>query len=188
MNASTGRIAAAPPGQRSKRAKVLVIDADRSSRCTCKAILERHGYRVDEVADAGGALRNSDEPLATIGLVAASALAPEFDSSLHGIGWGQTPRPALLLVCDSELVPEHDVACGEVLTRSVRPAELAYRVRSLLRLHDLQQELHESTTARKEQTRIPNALPGRSVWHRLQSCLENRRVANWIGGRPVGGE
>ncbi|HEY7955979.1 MAG: diguanylate cyclase [Polyangia bacterium] len=145
---------------------ILVVDDDAEVRTFLRAILEGDGHAVLEA-------RSGEEALAELGrerpqLVLLDVMLPSMDGFQVAEAIKQRPGsfvPVILLTAlDDHASRARGIAAGadEVLGKPIQPFELRLRVRAMLRIQRLAQELHAANRRLKllartdELTRIPN--------------------------------
>ena len=127
-------------------ATVLVVDDDADVRTFLRAVLESDGHTVLEAASGQEALQHLSH--APVQLVLLDVLMPTMDgfAVAHAIKARPVPFvPVILLTgLDDPASKAKGIAAGadEVLAKPLHPFELRLRVRAMLRIQHLAQELH----------------------------------------------
>ncbi|MFQ5502024.1 MAG: HD domain-containing phosphohydrolase [Phycisphaerae bacterium] len=145
------------------RASALIVDDDAAIRRLCRKLLEREGWRVEEAADGGEAIRRCyDYPPDVIvmdidmpkmdGLEATRQLRST--AATEGI-------PIVILSGHSDLYDVETIlsaGADAFISKPVRPREFTLRIRCLSRLRRAWRELKDGREILGEQTRILSLL------------------------------
>lgn len=153
---------------------VLVVDDDRNTRLALNRALVREGYTVHGLADGADVLAYAERRRAD--LVILDVMMPglggiEACRRLRGLpGWEHTPV-LILTGTDVEEAYAQAQSCGadDFLSKPVRRQELLLRVKSLIRVGLLVQDLKTSVATIEDQKQV--ILQGREIQDRLQAFL-----------------
>jgi PAS domain S-box-containing protein len=128
---------AVPPATIRGAETVLLVDDDDDVRVAARSILQRNGYRVIDVRNAGEALLVAERHPQPIHLLLTDVVMPQMSGPQLALRLASS-RPEMKVLCMSgytdDSIVRHGVLAGEIafLQKPVTPATLGRRVREVL--------------------------------------------------------
>lgn len=145
-------------GTQENRVSVLIVDDNATNRMVCRRSLERAGYDTRESVDGRAALEEvaREQPC----LILMDVMMPVMDGLECTRQLRANPDtrdiPIIIISACGDAADVHsglEAGADEYLTKPIRPAELALRVRSMVERRNDRQNLLHSYEVRGEQTR-----------------------------------
>ncbi len=153
----------APTSANQNRVDVLIVDDNQTNRTVCRRSLERAGYDIREAADGRAALDavSRERPC----IILMDVIMPVMDGleCTRRLKENAETRDIPVIIISaradaSDIQAGLEAGADEYLTKPIRPAELALRVRSMVKRQQDRQELLLGYEVRGEQTGILNLL------------------------------
>lgn len=164
VNPSGARHGTSPSANASREAtgdgaSVLVVDDNPANRAVCRRCLERDGYEVREAPDGRAALAEVARELPHVILM--DVMMPDMDglACVRRLRSNSKARDIPIIMVSArtdapDIRAALEAGADEYLTKPIRPAELALRVRSMMERRLDRRDLRWSYETHGEQTRL----------------------------------